>query len=203
MPAGRDIVDGLECVLSVYFSNARHHIRASFLLCDELVEVTCKAKMRSVHATIGQIGFRQLLAHASVGLDPAVPGLGETLLRNHQTRNQMQHNVAAATVDEQHCADAILDAVQALEHCFPGSLPLLSDGITIALRVIRLHSSQENQRHRIDFDEAMRNYKWNSPYKAASSIAVPMPVGARPYWGYIIMANNTVIERILDLVGVP
>jgi len=38
MSAPRHIVDALESVLTVYFSNCRHKERAAFILCDELVE---------------------------------------------------------------------------------------------------------------------------------------------------------------------
>jgi hypothetical protein len=204
MPAGRDVLDALECVLSVYFSNVRHHNRAAFLLCDELVEVACKAKMKLTHPNVGRIGFYQLLQHATVNLDPTVAGsLGETLYKNHETRNQMQHAVAAATVDDQHCADAILDAVDALEHCFAGTLPLLSDGIKNALRVMRVHSSRGTQKQRADFDEEMRKFKWNSPLKRATGTTLPMPVGARQYWGYVIMSNNVIVAGILDQIGAP
>ncbi len=203
MPAGRDVVDALECVLSVYFSNVRHRARAAFLLCDALVEMTCKAKMRQSHPNAGRIGFYQLLQHQSVGLDPAVPGLGEMLFRNHETRNHMQHAVAAATVDEQHCADAILDALDALEHCFPGTLSILPAGMKVAVRVVRLHSSQGNQMQRFDFEEAMRKCRWNAPYKAASGTDLPVPVGSRPFWGHVIMGHNVVIGDILDRIGAP
>jgi hypothetical protein len=37
MSAPRHIVDALESVLSIYFSNCRHKERAAFILCDELV----------------------------------------------------------------------------------------------------------------------------------------------------------------------
>jgi hypothetical protein len=42
MPAPRDIVDALESVTSIYFSDVRHRVRATFILTDELVEVCCK-----------------------------------------------------------------------------------------------------------------------------------------------------------------
>jgi hypothetical protein len=32
MPAPRDIIDSLECVISVYFSDVRHKHRAAFIL---------------------------------------------------------------------------------------------------------------------------------------------------------------------------
>ncbi len=43
MTAPRDIVDALECVASIYFSDVRQKTRAAFILADEMVEVCCKA----------------------------------------------------------------------------------------------------------------------------------------------------------------
>src|SRR5581483_109755 len=126
MPAPRDIVDALESVTSIYFSDVRHKIRATFILTDELVEVCCKCLAVAANPNLGHIQFHNLLAHPAVRLPQTVP-LGDTLLRNHRTRNQMQHGNAAFTVDEQHCADAILDAVDAVEHCFPGAIAVLPD----------------------------------------------------------------------------
>jgi len=37
------------------------------------------------------------------------------------------------TVDEQHRADAILDAVEAIDHCFPGTLIILQDVLKVTL----------------------------------------------------------------------
>ena len=199
MPVGRGIIDALECVLSVFFSNVRHRSRAAFLLCDELVEISCKEKMRLAHPGAQRIGFFALLQHVTVGLDPTVQGsLGESLFRNH-----MQHSVAAATVDDQHCADAIMDAIQAIEHCFPGTVATLPDGIKIALRVVRLLSSQGNAGQRDQFENYMRGYKWNTPFQSARGTEVPVPVGARAHWGHVLMSNSTIVGGILDQIGVP
>jgi hypothetical protein len=122
MPAPRDIIDALESVISIYFSDVRHRARATFILADELVEMTCKAKARQTIRTLGHITFVPLLQHATVDLAPATNALGATLANNHATRNQLQHVNAALSVDDQHCADAILDAVSTIEHCFPGQL---------------------------------------------------------------------------------
>lgn len=43
MTAPRDIVDSLECVLSIYFSGVRHNLRSAFILCDETVEVALRS----------------------------------------------------------------------------------------------------------------------------------------------------------------
>ena len=68
MPAPRHIVDALESVLSLYFSNCRHKERVAFILCDELVEVTCREKVKQRHQNLGRIGFHGLVTHAEIGL---------------------------------------------------------------------------------------------------------------------------------------
>src|SRR5690349_15740129 len=106
MTAPRHIVDALESVVSLYFSNCRHKERAAFILCDELVEVTCREKIKIRIPTLGRMRFAQLLDHAEVGLNHRTHPLGVLVHACHSTRNDMQHNNPAATVDTQHCADA-------------------------------------------------------------------------------------------------
>jgi hypothetical protein len=79
----------------------------------------------------------------------------------------MQHGNAAFTVDDQHCADAILDAVAAMEHCFPGTIGVLPDALKVALRVVQLHSSQGDARLRGAFEDAMRSHGWNGNARRA------------------------------------
>lgn len=57
MTAPRDIVDSIECVLSVYFSGVRHNLRAAFILRDETVEVTLRAKIKQRVHNLGQMNF--------------------------------------------------------------------------------------------------------------------------------------------------
>src|SRR4051812_39270714 len=135
MSAPRHIVDALESVLSVYFSNCRHKERAAFILCDELIEVTCRERVRLRHSNIGRMSFHQLLTHQEIGLNVVTPGLGRSVYDCHKTRNDMQHNNPAATVDGQHCADALVDAIEVIEHCFPGAKTALPDKLKVSMRV--------------------------------------------------------------------
>jgi len=66
MSAPRHIIDSLESVLSVYFSNCRHKERAAFILCDELVEVTCREKIKQTLRNLGNMNFRTLMTHAEL-----------------------------------------------------------------------------------------------------------------------------------------
>jgi hypothetical protein len=97
MAAPRDIVDALECVGSICFSDVRHKTRAAFILADELVEMCCKALAFAANPNLGNIQFPTLVGHPAVRLPAQTVPLGDTLLRNHRTRNQMQHGNAAFT----------------------------------------------------------------------------------------------------------
>ena len=203
MAAPRDILDALESVVSLYFSDVRQKLRAAFILTDELVEMTCKAPAIAANPTLGHIKFHDLLKHPAVKLDAKTTAHGATLLRNHDTRNKMQHVNAAFTVDDQHCADAILDAVQTIDHCFPGSSPAFPEVLKVALRVVRLHSTQGNAGQRGRFEDAMREWRWKSADKRTlrkSEIAVT--AGNRRHWG-MVMPEYAQVENILNGLGIP
>lgn len=204
MSAPRDIVDALESLVSIYFSDVRHKHRAAFILTDELAEMTCKAKARALHPTLGRITVVPLLKLTVVGLDPAYGGLGAILDSKHNTRNQLQHVNAALSVDDQHCADAILDIVQTIDHCFPGSSAAFPDALRVELRVVRLHSTNGNPALRGKFEDSMRAFRWNSATKPhqlrRSEIAVM--VGNRRYWG-MVMSEYVHVESILNSLGIP
>jgi hypothetical protein len=202
MPAPRDIVDSLESVISIYFSDVRHKYRAAFILTDELVEMSCKAVAISSNPTLGRINFPDLLRHPSVRLSMETSPLGATLFRNHDTRNKMQHVNAAFTFDEQHCADAVLDAVAAIEHCFPGTALSFPDAISTALRVVRLQSSQGDGRLRGNFEDAMRSHRWNGGGRASKVTEPPYPVGSRRYWSLVLLPEYSQVELILNRLGV-
>lgn len=203
MAAPRDIIDALECVISLYFSDVRHRARAAFILADELVEMCCKALATAANPGLGNIKFYQLLAHPAVRLDATVSVLGVTLLRNHDTRNKMQHVNAAFTVDDQHCADAICDAVNAIEHCFPGSSIAFPDSLKVALRVVRLHSSQGDLRLRARFEDEMRTHRWNGEERRSRISEPPIPVGSRRYWGLVLVPEYAQVEGILNRISAP
>jgi hypothetical protein len=202
MAAPRDIIDALESVTSLYFSDVRHKQRAAFILTDELVEMCCKALALKANPHLGHIKFHQLLSHPAVQFNVKNESLEKTLLRNHDTRNKMQHVNAAFTVDDQHCADAILDAVAAIEYCFPGTIGILTESMNVSLRVIRLHSSSGNLRLRGQFEDEMRRHRWNGINRQAKISEPPVPVGIRRHWSLVIPAEYATVEAILNRIGV-
>jgi hypothetical protein len=209
MPAPREITDALESVVSIYFSDVRHKLRAAFILCDELVEMTCKVKAKQANPQLAHINFLPLLRLPNVALNPiadaqnpVVVPLGIPINASHLTRNQLQHVNAALSVDDQHCADAILDAVNVIDHCFPNSSPAFPEMLKISLRVVRLHSSQGNAGLRMKFEDAMRKHRWNGAKRNASVSEPPVAVGIRRYWG-LVMPEYAQVESILNSIGVP
>jgi len=91
MTVPRDIVDSLECVLSVYFSGVRHNLRAAFILCDGLIELICFAKHDPKNAVTAHMGFDQHLKHVAVALDPATHPLGYSMQKNHYLRGSLNN----------------------------------------------------------------------------------------------------------------
>jgi hypothetical protein len=203
MAAPRHIVDALESVLSLYFSNCRHKERAAFILCDELIEVTCREKVRLRHPNLGRINFHGLLTHQEVGFDVTVPGLGRSIYDCHNTRNDMQHNNPAATVDGQHCADAIIDAVEVIEHCFPGARAALPEKLRVTLRVVRLFSQHGDPRQQTEFGDAMQTNQWRGNRERARQDEVIVAPGPRANWGLVIPSEYARVEELLDRVGAP
>jgi hypothetical protein len=203
MSAPRHVVDALESVLSIYFSGCRHKERAAFILCDELVEVVCRERVKVKIPRLGRMWFRSLLTHAEVGFDVTAPGLGKLVHDSHVTRNDMQHKNPAATVDSQHCADAIIDAVEVIEHCFPGSKASLPDKLKVTLRVVRLFSRHGNPRQQTEFGDAMQAHPWRGSRERARQEEVIIAPGPRANWGLVIPSEYARVEGLLDRVGVP
>jgi hypothetical protein len=203
MSVPRHIVDSLECVLTIYFSNCRHKERAAFILCDELVEVTCRVKIKETMPNLGNLGFHGLLTHAAIGFNVTITGIGKSAFDCHRTRNDMQHNNPAATVDSQHCADAIVDAVEIVEHCFPGSKAALPDKLKVTLRVIRLLSQHGDPNQQTEFGNAMQQYQWRGTRDRARQDELIVTPGQRANWGLVIPSDYARVEAVLNQVGVP
>jgi hypothetical protein len=203
MSAPHHIVDALESVLSLYFSNCRHKERAAFILCDELVEVTCREKVKQTVRNLGIIDFYNLMTHPQIGFDVTNPGLGKSVFDCHRARNDMQHNNPAATVDSQSCADAIVDAIEIIEHCFPGAKAALQERHKVTLRVVRLLSRHGDPRKQTDFSNAMRQHEWRGDTVRARQHETIVSPGQRENWGLVIPSEYARVESLLDRVGVP
>lgn len=200
MRAPRSIEDSLESVLGIFFSGIRHKDRAAFILCDELVEMSCKYRaLEHNHKFNIAIGFNAAWNAPGVSV-PANP-LGSAIQNNRNTRNNMQHANAAATVDEIHCADAILDAEKVIMHCWPNTI--FTQRITTALRVVNLYSSKGTNVLRSQFEDAMRGFNWRGELKAAKRPPTQEEIKIRPWekrnWGLVLSDQWHLVDQILNV----
>jgi hypothetical protein len=203
MPCPREIVDALESILGIYFSGIRHRERAAFILTDELVEMACKLRAKEGNSQFNtRCGFREAWNAPGVQI-PANP-LGDSIQRSHETRNHMQHANAAATVDDQHCADAILDAIQVMDHCWPGTSDNQIVGWkTCALRIVRLYSTQGDPRVRPLFEDSLRDGEWRAEKRYSRVNEFIILPGRRQYWALLIQESQVQVEALLNGLGVP
>lgn len=115
----------------------------------------------------------------------------------------MQHNSAAAAVDVQHCADAIIDAVDCLDHCFCGARNDLPDNIKLALRVVRIYSTNGSPVHRNAFENAMLKHPWRGEVDRANVPERVINVGLRRHWGLVVMSELAAVDTILTRIKAP
>jgi hypothetical protein len=204
MPAPPEILDTLESIIGIYFSNVRHRERAAFILCDNLVEMACKTKaVQHNHAFNAHCGFHTAWNAPGVHLPPT--GLGGRVHGYRQTRNNMQHASAAATVDAQYCATAILDAVRVIDRCWTNtSTRQFPSWMRCALRIVQLYASVDDIGQRTDFEDRMRQQHWRA---ADREIVQPnarqIQPGVRDFWWIAIRMHTPLVEQCLNEIGVP
>lgn len=202
MAAPREIVALLESVVDVYLSDVKHRERAAFILCDELVEMACKMRAREHDFRFDtRVGFHDAWNAPGVELDPGA--LGRRVQRSRDTRNLMQHGDPGVTVDSEHCASAIVDAVEVIEHCWPGTrAEALRDTLLCALRVIGLYSTEGKAHLRQPFEDYMRDNPWTFEERQLEANEIAIRPGLRGYWRFAIVWNAETIEELLNQLQV-
>ena len=198
-----DILDALESIVEIFCSSIRHKERAAYILCDNLVEVACKAKAREHdHSTKLDVGFHKVIILDGVVLDAALRGRLQSYRNN---RNNIQHVGAGLTVDVQHCADAIMDAVNTLNQLWNTSPVHHSRArLTTSLRIVRLYSTDGLQNQRADFEDNMSSYGWRTVEKEQVQVSsVQIKPGRRENWSHALFSRMADVQRILDDSGIP
>jgi hypothetical protein len=203
MAAPQEIVDSLESVIDVYLSGVRHRERAAFMLADSLVEMACKTKGKQVNRQFNtRLRFHEVLRAHEVNLAPTE--LGVRIQHRRDLRNELQHQNAAATVDGQYCAAAVMDAAEVIETLWPGtSAEALAAWVHCALRVVRLHSPVGDPALREEFEQCMRRTTWRQRREGVRANAIQIEPGLREYWASTIRRQVGVVEECLNLIGAP
>ena len=118
-------------------------------------------------------------------------------------RNQMQHANASITVNNQHCADAIIDAVNVVDKCWNRtSKSQFNDWVKCGLRIIKLYSSNSNPAKISLFETEMLKINW----RGSGSVSVrtsekKIQLGNKPYWYIAVVHHTPLVESCLNLIG--
>ena len=200
MPAPREIFDGFESILDVFASNIRNRERVAYILCDNLIELTCKTKAHQHDNQFDRrCGFHRAWNAPGVNLAPG--GLGGRVQNRRDTRNTMQHGNAAVTVTTENCADAILDVKRTINQIWRDTTSRnLSPPYIVLLRIVELYSSNGNAMKRQQFEDQMRKAQWRgmTDNRRAKINEVIVEPGLRLHWSLSINQSYELVEQILD-----
>lgn len=204
MGAPSRIIDALESIIDIFFSGVRHRERAAFILCDNLIEITCKTKAKEINNRFEmKCDFRDAINAQGVGLQ--TDELGNRVQGYRVTRNNMQHADIAATVDSPYCATAIIDAVKVIDHCWQNtSKKQFYPWMRCALRIIRLYSSDGDTSKRYLFERKMQKTRWRiSDRESVRISAIQIEPGFRDYWWLAIRIRTPQVEECLNEFEIP
>jgi len=69
MHAPNEVLDLLESVLGIFFYDIRYKERSVFILCDNLVELSCKTKIKQVNyrEDVKEMSFYSALRKVQIG----------------------------------------------------------------------------------------------------------------------------------------
>ena len=199
MNAPPRIIDALESVIDIYFSGIRHRERAAFILCDNLIEITCKTRAKEINNKF-EMNCKFHKAINAQGVTLKKVELGSRVVGYRDTRNNMQHADIAATVDPQYCATAIIDAVKVVDHCWQNtSKNQFSPWMRCALRIIRLYSSEGDTSKRYLFERKMQQMRWRiSDRESVKANSIQIEPGFRDYWWLAIRMRTPQVEECLN-----
>ena len=199
--APTDIISALGSVLDIFLSDIRHRERAVFILCDSVVEMACKRKAKQTNHTF-QTNCTFYAAWTASGVRLSRTGLGARVNDRRNTRNTMVHESTAVTVDTQTCADAIKDIIEVLKKLWGrrDSLNNLRDWHMVALRIVRLYSSDGDEIKRQEFEDAMRKEHWRGDHERRQPMVNEniFESGLRGFWGVLVKQVPGQVEQVLN-----
>lgn len=203
MPAPPDIENALESVIDIFLSDVRHRERAAFILCDNLVEMTCKTKAKEYNYRFDtSCGFHD--AWNAPGVQLPRRTLGRMVQAYRDTRNNMQHGSAAATVDVHYCATAIITAVKVIDRLWRNSSSQFPYWMQIAVRIIFLYSDEGDPAKRKPFEQYMQTLRWRGVSKSHVLVTeIAIELGHRDYWQLGVRMQPQLVEECLNELSIP
>jgi len=204
MQAPMELLDLFESILSIFFYDIRQKERSVFILVDNLVEVSCKARLRERNKQFNRnMRLEEILKISSIGGE-----LKKRLLSRRKERNSMQHDLVATTVSREHCADSIIDLCELVKKLWGKyALDSAHDWIICSLRIVNLYSRSGGLDKRINLENYLGKYKWNSVIEGEEFTFQPalekMKLEFESYTGTIIGRVKPNDNEIIISIGSP
>lgn len=206
MYAPKEITDYLEPILSIYLSDFRHKERSAFILCDNLIELCCKLRIKERDPSDNrnrQRNFPQSLEDAK--LSKTFRGILE---KRHKIRNDMQHEKIGISIDAQDCACDILNVIKVIKTLWGKyALDSASDWLICSLRIIDLYSTSSNQSKKTLLEsKLLKSINWNFHPEEDKNMEkrlrkdneVIIEIGARNYWALLVREKTELVNQCLD-----
>ncbi len=229
MKTPTEIIDLLESILGIYFYDIKHKNRSTFILVDNLVEITLKVRLIQLSPSFNvKIDFPVLLDKIRI------PNrLKEKLLKNHTLRNEFQHKSPILTIDNEKCADSILFLIDLIKKIWgKNSLMDIPRRVECGLRLVKLHSSLGDIKKRKNFkDYIQNNVDWNrveinedtriyynnkdgliynfygpegqAPGKQIiNKNELVIKIGSEEHWSYILRHYTHIVEECFNILSI-
>ncbi len=195
------VISSLESILDLYFSDVHDKYRATFILTDNLLETSCKKKARQEDHTFGlKKNFHNTVTSDVLGVPT---DLCNRLEDFHDTRNKIQHQGSALTVNQRYCADAIICSVTLLEELWPSvRSENIRNWMSCALKVVWLYSSHGDISKREPFEIEMRRTEWRGESDSIQPDEVAVKPGNKNFWHWALHHRTPQVEKCLAEIDV-
>jgi len=139
MKIPQQIIDVLESIVGLYFSDVRHKERSVFILVDNLIETICKYKLKE--SGWEDNNLEGLRFYPCLEENGVVGDLYKDIDERHNLRNKMQHAKLAFTVDIQQCSDAIIGSLELIDFLWDKEcIEEFPSWLICGLQIIKLYS---------------------------------------------------------------
>jgi hypothetical protein len=201
-----EIIGYLESIFGIYLSDIRQKERATYILCDHLVEICCKTRILERNKqNQKRRNFHEALKDAKVP-----KSLIKELAKRHDIRNDMQHVKLGITIDNQDCADAIIGLIKLIKKLWGKyALSMAPDWILCAQRIVELYTSYSNSSIRVRFEKkVLKEIDWSknvnegniSDKRLPNKNEIIIEVGAKNYWALLVREKTSIVMECLDEV---
>lgn len=204
MHAPSGIIGYLESILGIFLSDIRHKERSTYILCDNSIEICCKARIKERNP----VDTKQRNFPDSIKDSKLPAKLIAELSGRHKIRNDMQHEKLGITVDIHECADSILGLIKVINKLWGKyALNMAPEWVGCALKIVALYSTSSDSSKRVKFEKTLlKDIDWSKETNEQNITSKRLPnknemiieVGAKNYWVLIVREKTQIVTECLD-----